>query len=428
MTMSNNNYNVSVTIDNEEQILPILEIDKKSTYISLNNSLNTALNNDIKLNAEIFYIDQSEHLKIDFNGTVKIQIYQNEKIFYEDNVLFKQGEIKTNISNNLPLGQYEMKIIFLGNKYFDSSNLIINFNINKRTAICYLEKTTYYYAPLQTTKIYGQLKDKDYDTPINNYNLSYIFNNKIHSTTTNNNGFFVINVEIPEPDITHCNKNYKNYIIDIISDDSYHMSNTQIEIIVEKIPTDIIITSTNIDNENNIINVVGQVFTDTKTNEYVKYGLVDIKIPDFDYTYSDIGVINGSFECDINLFEIQQPYFYDNNEDVIEPYNAVKNINTSIILNGDIDTDINIGDMFTIEGKVQTTNNEIVSDGVIMFLLWDNDELVHRYVTELDQSGVGVFNFNTSIANEYQIQAQYLGIFNYQNTTSNKYTVRVIDV
>ena len=40
---------VSVTIDNETQSLPIKKINKLSTYIGLNQSLNTALENNIEV-------------------------------------------------------------------------------------------------------------------------------------------------------------------------------------------------------------------------------------------------------------------------------------------------------------------------------------------------------------------------------------------
>ena len=56
---------VSVTIDNETQSLPIKKINKLSTYIGLNQSLNTALENNIEVDAFIYYIKKSEEPDIE---------------------------------------------------------------------------------------------------------------------------------------------------------------------------------------------------------------------------------------------------------------------------------------------------------------------------------------------------------------------------
>ena len=49
---------ITVTIDNESIELPINKINRLPTYIELNQSLNTALESNIKLDANIFYVKQ----------------------------------------------------------------------------------------------------------------------------------------------------------------------------------------------------------------------------------------------------------------------------------------------------------------------------------------------------------------------------------
>ena len=47
------------------------------------------------------------------------------------------------ITNTLPLGTYTMVIQYNGNKYFEESSLTIEFNVEKRLAICELKKERY---------------------------------------------------------------------------------------------------------------------------------------------------------------------------------------------------------------------------------------------------------------------------------------------
>jgi hypothetical protein len=87
----------------------------------------------------------------------------------------------------------------------------------------------------------------------------------------------------------------------------------------------------------------------------------------------------------------------------------------------------NVGDMFSVEAQVQTTAYDTVKDGALVFSLYDNtNTLVYQYATELDRTGFGIFNFNTSRAMTYKVQAQYIGIFGYQDSKSEKIEVRVI--
>ena len=538
---------VSVTIDNETQSLPIKKINKLSTYIGLNQSLNTALENNIEVDAFIYYIKKSEEpdienseintevtqerdylystedndikfltgvdsndLKINIDGIVTITIYNGEEIYYIKDVRFKQGHIIDSIANTLPLGTYTMIIQYNGNKYFEESSLTIEFNVEKRLAICELEKERYYGDLLETINISGILKDSERETPINNCLFYYDFNGETKSVTSNINGEFLFNITIPEPDISHCNLSYEliddsefepgelyeedaeeefidedgnirrysdiedsdtlydsednititpedipeypddieieedypnaSYIINLYTDnESYYFNNTEIEIIVNKAPTHITLDSTNPNTQTNILEIAGSGFsTYNNADNDIKYGKINIELPDFNYKHHTINIEKGLFTTDINLSDVYS--IYNNSEiAVLEPYDTTNIINTSIEINGD--NKVDIGDMFTLEGKVTATSMEgYVKYGVLIFNLYDahevyqNDTIIYenndieplyRYATEIGRTGTGVFNFNTSQSKKYNIQVEYIGMFGYQGSMSTKYPVIV---
>ena len=538
---------VSVTIDNETQSLPIKKINKLSTYIGLNQSLNTALENNIEVDAFIYYIKKSEEpdienseintevtqerdylystedndikfltgvdsndLKINIDGIVTITIYNGEEIYYIKDVRFKQGHIIDSIANTLPLGTYTMVIQYNGNKYFEESSLTIEFNVEKRLAICELEKERYYGDLLETINISGILKDSERETPINNCLFYYDFNGETKSVTSNINGEFLFNITIPEPDISHCNLSYElindsefepgelyeedaeeefidedgnirrysdiedsdtlydsednititpedipeypddieieedypnaSYIINLYTDnESYYFNNTEIEIIVNKASTHITLDSTNPNTQTNILEIAGSGFsTYNNADNDIKYGKINIELPDFNYKHHTINIEKGLFTTDINLSDVYS--IYNNSEiAVLEPYDTTNIINTSIEINGD--NKVAIDDMFTLEGKVTATSMEgYVKYGVLIFNLYDahevyqNDTIIYenndieplyRYATEIGRTGTGVFNFNTPQSKKYNIQVEYIGMFGYQGSMSTKYPVIV---
>ena len=226
---------ITVTIDNESIELPINKINRLPTYIELNQSLNTALESNIQLDANIFYVkqintnieneeintevteasDDNNYTKyllangydsyhIDIDGTVTVTIYNGEEIYYIRDVFFRKGNIIDNIDNTLPLGSYKMIISYSGNKYFEPSQLEVNFNVEKRLGQCIFDKEVYYGDLEENLHIMGKLIDNERNIPVNNCELSYDFDDKTYTTSTNSNGEFYLNVTIPSPDISHC--------------------------------------------------------------------------------------------------------------------------------------------------------------------------------------------------------------------------------
>lgn len=215
---------VSVTIDNETQEIPIQKIKKFKTYIDLNQTLDTALKNNIILDASIYYrkdiednyVENEEFLTDDIylseanriistDGTVTITIYNDKEVYYSQNVHFTKGHILDDIVNRLPLGEYKCVIEYAGNKYFQPSTLEVLFLIEKRLAKCTIEKD-YYYGDLQErVVINGILTDNETERPIYNCTVTYEFDGETFDTRTDGKGTFSLDkIVIPEADYKHC--------------------------------------------------------------------------------------------------------------------------------------------------------------------------------------------------------------------------------
>lgn len=243
---------ISVTIDKETQTIPIQEIDKFKTFITLNRSLNTSLNEKIELNASLKYLPydvQTENLEyidngridieytettedeeddgtitinnwdtgaenmpfeaqacqVDLNGVVNITIYYDKKIYYQKDVLFTKGLIKDSIINKLPIGDYNAVINFAGNKYLQPSSLNIDFSIEKRMAFFVFDEDGYSGEPGETIVVSGCLKDSITKKVIKDCSIQYDFNGRLYSTKTNSLGDAYFDISIPDVDISHCN-------------------------------------------------------------------------------------------------------------------------------------------------------------------------------------------------------------------------------
>lgn len=223
---------VNVTIDNETEQLPIKSIIKIPTFIELQKPLNTPLKEDIILDAHLCYIandndaivteddiiyddetnpsfiipDNTKAAKIHTDGIVNIVIYDDAKTYYNDDIIFYEGHIQASIPNELPLGLYKCKIKYTGSKYFEASETIINFNIERRPAYCKFDTEKIYGHLKETLTIYGVLRDKITNKIIKDCPLQYKFNGNIYDTQTDNAGVFFANVTIPDGDITHCHQ------------------------------------------------------------------------------------------------------------------------------------------------------------------------------------------------------------------------------
>lgn len=246
-----------------------------------------------------------------------------------------------------------------------------------------------------------------------------------------------INPHYDYPDDIDIEVYYPNasYLITIYTDnESYYLDNTEIEVFANKAPTSVTVDSSNPEEVTNILNLHGSVFaTYNNQDNDVKYGKINIELPDFNYKHTTIDIENSNFSTDINLAEVYSVYNSSEIVDII-PYDTTQTMRTSIVVSGDIyneelDNTINKGDAFAITAKVTSTmSTDYIKDGVIIFYLYKPDDLLkpfYQYAVEIDRTGMGVFNFNTSKEATYIVQVEYVGIFGYNNSVSEQYEVRI---
>lgn len=252
---------VRVRIDNEENDdLIIKEIIKLPTVIQLNQTLDTALKNDIILDAslcsigEVIVTDYEEdddgnlipvYNKIDLetdvninnpnytpdinninaqtvttqyesylennylnnfdsDGSVNVTILNKDEIYYQNTVRFTRGRIQDKIPNTLPIGEYVCIIEYQGNKFYEASTLTINFNINRRLAICAFDQYYIHGSPKENIRVSGTLKDAETKRPIENCEVNFDLDGQTYTTTSQNYGALVLNMIIPDTHFLHC--------------------------------------------------------------------------------------------------------------------------------------------------------------------------------------------------------------------------------
>lgn len=496
--------NVTVTIDNEVDKLPIKSIIKLPTYILLNSPIDTSLYNNIEINATLCYIDDKDDdkveteldinnitafqipnnkviRKIDIDGTVIIKIYNDEKTYYEETVSFTNGNIIQSIQNAFSIGEYKCDIIYYGNKYFEECTLPIVFNINRRLAKCIFDKTSFSGELKETLSIKGVLKDAETNIAITDSILNFTFDGKSFSTLTREDGSFIINPVIPDANILHCNQliidednivvemgepyeeqydeelrdedgnivfkhsieelseeieqtqdiiyseeivqedtQSTSYLINFSLNNSYYLSNTSIIITVTKAPTFVTITAGEYDEKVKKVNFNGYIgATVLNILENAHYGKVEIYFPDFGYTHNLVNIdASGKFSTNIDMADVYS--FYNNTDiDKLEIYQGYNNIyDTSIIITDDSEVNVKKGDSIIIETNVKTITNEIVTDGMVRYYLYyeDNESPVYEYWGELDNIGISSFSFNTSRSGDYKLKTEYVGLFGYKNS------------
>lgn len=464
---------VTSTIDNESKSISIKEIIKAPTFIVLNKSLDTILEEDIAVDGILCYINKDNedvnsikeyievvdttdsetaismatkyltqvtninNLKIDIDGVVDITIYNGDNIYYQNSINFNRGCILDNIKNTLPIGEYVCEINYSGNKYFEPTKLTTTFNIEKRLSVCDFD--TYYYTAdaKESITISGILKDAEKDEPISGCVISFDFNGQKYQNMTGPNGEINIILTMPDPDISHCSSfitkeenTFPNasYIVNLyIENQNYYLLDTELQIIVQKAKTSITINTADYDEASNIVNFNGYVLANVlDTWEDVQYGEISISFDDFKYKVPNISVSDGFFSSDIDLAAVYDVYNATDIEELI-PYSTVATYYTSIeIEEKESPSKISVGDLLTVTAKIKSTNSlDAVTDGMMVFILYDDNEEVYRYATELDDVGNGVFSFNTSKAGNYYVQVEYYGMFGYKDSKSEKYFIEV---
>lgn len=506
----NANKEISVTIDNEKISVPAQEIIKQSTHFIQQKSLDNVINNpiDVKLflsafyygtesneenqednpniyNAESYVDELNNNLYNNYveKGIVKITI-KNKKtdyIYFQDNISFTDGNIETQINNNLELGEYILIAEYEGNKYYLPTNINIYFTISKRSIKCAFIDNNLIGHPDETITTNIHLIDSLTGKNINNTILHYSFNNNEYVTQTNNQGVATLNITIPTIDVNQCSKDF------ITSDESYdeennigeyywdengnlqpinvenNVSNTDDNIVISEeenkqqyyahmYPIEVYIinnayvienftqyiiaakNNTNIIIYNNFENnsiwgIVGNVI-DNEKNENAKYGKITLKIDGTNYQQT-INVDNDGyfeFNIDTNNFITST----SNNKVPEEPKNYSISENTVTILE-DIPETIErnyikkngLNCSVTVRSLITNKN---VKEGMVNFIVMNSqDKKIYNYVSELDANGKAYFRFDVSTLDTYKIKAHYYGIFQYQDSDSDIQSYTVIE-
>lgn len=213
---------LTATIDNETIPLKMYKIIKAPTTFICNESLdtpiNTPINIDLFLGYEISNEDSIETIDEDMREfedfilkkikkgfiNLKITSVSQQNQYYEKKYIFNDGQIIDSISLPLPIGDYLLIAEYMGNKYYEESNIIVNFSVTKRNAICVFESKDIQAYPNKPLQIGMTLIDEMNNKKISNCLLNYYFNGYEYVTQTNDQGYCNLNITTPNIDPNVC--------------------------------------------------------------------------------------------------------------------------------------------------------------------------------------------------------------------------------
>lgn len=227
---------INITIDNEKQSIPIQTIDKLKTFINLRQELDTPLQENINIDADLYYVPYDAEVEdieyiddeevfadiegntsyielynnqpqniVDIDGIVTLTIYnEDNSIYIQKDINFQHGHIQDSIANKLRIGEYRATLYYKGNKYFQETLLNIIFNITKRDVNVTFSQEEYYGDITETITIQAKLKDAITNKPVKNCTVKYNFDDDTYSTTSNATGDIFLKVTIPDADEFHC--------------------------------------------------------------------------------------------------------------------------------------------------------------------------------------------------------------------------------
>ena len=422
---------INATIDNQSCPLDIWEIDKFKTQIYNKSSINTVLNAPINLNLNLVYIEDNQTYNIE-KGVVSVQITSlSKQTQYLDTIIdFTNGIVKTQLPNQLPLGEYLLHIQYDGSKYYESTQLTLQFSVNKRIAKCVFDDTLFEGYPDEVINIGVTIIDDRNEQKISNCLINYIFNGYSHTTSTNDNGYAVLTVTLPSVSSINCRHNLK-YPLELYTDNiSYELSKeTYIDVLLKHYDTGI--NYNIIPHEDNKIDIQGSVIAQKKDGSLanVNYGTINFKIDEIaNSEQSNISVdTNGRFEITNILVDITA----SNNKPVsssVPCFSQQKETKTTVTILNDIPITRSYVKEHHIGFKAQVTSaDKAVQYGMITFLITQNEEEVYRYITQVSMNGDAYFYFNMSTLGDYKVKAEYYGMFEYQASQSEKVAYTIMD-
>ncbi len=418
---------LTATIDNQKKEIDIYKIIKLPTQFYLNKNIDTILGKEISVDLFLGYTDDEEILPIP-KGFVYFTItsLSGNTEYLKTTEYFTNGEIKTQLTNLLPIGSYLLNVEYPSNKYYESTTITIQFLVNRRTIKCILDKEYYEQYPGKILNIIARLLDTENNKPISNCIVNYFFNDYEFVTQTNDQGYAQITITMPNIDKEKCVTNLKYPLQIQIDNESYRLiSETYIDIYFKKYKTSTIYTSTV---SNNQIHIVGDVYGYDDDNKLVNvdYGDIDFNILNFSNAHTPTEVdVNGHFTLDIPVTQTENANVPESNPIMFSTSKTTK-----------IDVDMPDGTTVTrnyVERHhmkfvaTVTTQDQPVPYGMVTFVIMQNYNEIYRYITELNEDGEAFFFFDVSTVGEYQIQAKYHSIFEYQASESDVKTYEIED-
>ena len=401
--------NVTVKIDNaHDDTLEIKELKKINTYLTIEELDDTALFNDITIQSTLHEGDDTPIT----NGVVSINIFSKDKqsILLSQQETITEDGIQSIIKNQLSTGTYYVEISYAGTKYYNPSRIGKFIRINKRRLICELTDFEYYVTAGAPATITGTIKDFETHKPVSNCIINYKFNDEINQITTDNIGRINFTVQIPEHGTEDCmGATSKKYEVLInMENASYILPNKSIILITRKDPTSIDIQSKN-------MTIDGVVLT---KDGFAHHGTVDISMYEGRYFQQvEVGEY-GNFSHTINMSNVITAI--GSNVSDIKVYNLSSDLTTKVLLEA-VDTEVEVGDSFTVLARVEDEYQNAVTCGTIDFRLFNSkNKQVYRYITELDNGGMGEFIFYTSKAEVYHVEAYYDTVVGYKPSQSTE--------
>ena len=477
---------LTATIDNETLSLDMYKIIKAPTHFILYNNLDTVLDAPIEVDLFLGYsIDDDDIIGIE-KGFVNLKLtsISGQTIYKEMTIDFINGQIYTQITNNLNIGEYILQVDYSGNKYYESTSLTIQFSISQREIKCIFNEDYLQAYPNDNINVGITLVDNLNGKKISNCLINYYFNGFKYLTQTNEQGYALLNITVPNVDpneeiindnnlnviyfdydgnIQYINNNTQfvddgnesddsNIVIDIL--ESYDeedvfieyslvpkytleididstiyklVSDTYIDVFLKKYMSEISYVTTS---DDYLIRVEGDVLSYNERGEVsnAQYGTVSFDISELTpHPQSTINIDdNGHF-----VFETEITQTENANVPVSEPllYSPILNTKTTVSIVGDSNKIIRD---YINEHKIgflaQTTSSDVpVSYGMMTFIIMQDNNEIYRYVTEININGEASFYFDISTVGKYQIKAIYHGMFEYQGSESNLEKYEIIE-
>ena len=380
--------------------IPVKKINRLATQITINQLNNTALKDDIIVDATLSPIKKAVL-------TVSLWSLDKSIQYYTSNISTDDGHIYCKIPNEVQTGHYIVTIEYAGSKYYQNTSVDRQIEIKRREIVCKFDSKIFYVKPNQTFTTTFQLIDKINNQSINNCQISYLYNDETFNVISDNNGNVDIEIQVPNTNASHCLTNTVTYPIIFYLDDSdsYLLKDTTIKLFIDKIDTELFVRQ--VDNT-----IQGNV---SAQNQQVNYGDVEILILN-SYkinTQVDSGIFQtNAINADTIINNLQS------SSDGM--YQSPMNISTILNLEAQ-ETQIDVGDEIGVIATVTDAKGHNVIDGLVDFKMYDsNNKKIYRYATELDNAGQALFMFYTSKKGTYTINATYESMVRYKPSTSKK--------